>query len=400
MPGEPNERLIAVRLGAGLTQDQLADLGNYEVERATGRIGAMDGDYISKLERGIHTWPNKRYRQALCKVLGASDDRDLGFFCTRGRRATVNSDQPGMSRRNDDVRRADFLRLTGAAAASLATPNVFKGDAVRIATERQCAEWLAWELWQRRVSAIHVSELPLSIARYLGALDETGQINVGQKSMSPEGFIVGDQGGYFSFTQTSFVDFFVGQRIFGSLLNGKRQLLASAQTTHATDLVIQTFVQRHDPSVDLLTGWMQRADDAVLRVNSAGILAKLGMPIVADSVITTLKSHCDTRQLYLTAVTSRVLTMPWDQAADFAAGVEKQVPLQELPAEHVVRLASEVQNPRDGAARWCSAVLLGYVAGSDDMTRTALHRALQDEPCRENLRTIGNVLSGNNPLTA
>src|SRR5438552_471381 len=99
MPGEPNERLIAARLGAGLTQEQVADLGNYEVERDTGRVGAMDGDYVSKLERGIHTWPSKRYRQALCKVLDVDDERDLGFFCTRGRRVTVDGDRPGMSRR-------------------------------------------------------------------------------------------------------------------------------------------------------------------------------------------------------------------------------------------------------------------------------------------------------------
>jgi hypothetical protein len=217
--------------------------------------------------------------------------------------------------------------------------------------------------------------------------------------MSPDGFIIGDESGYFSFTQSSFIDFFVGQRIFGSVLNGKQQLLASAQTTHATDLVIQTFVQRHDPSVDLLTQWMRRADNAVLRVNSAGILAKLGTPMVADNVISTLKSHRDTRQLYLTAVTSRVLILPWGEAANFAAGVEKETPPQELPAEHVARLATEIGNPRDSAARWCSAVLLGHVAGSDELTRGALHRALQDEPCLENLRTIGNVLSGNNPLT-
>jgi transcriptional regulator with XRE-family HTH domain len=224
----PNQRLMAARLAAGLTQEQLAELGNLEVERATSRIGAMDADYISKLERGVITWPGKRYRQAMCMVLGVASERDLGFRCTRGRRVTVESDQSGVGRRTDKVRRADFLRLTGVAAATLATPSVFNNDAVRTVDERECAEWLAWELWQRKTSAIHVSELPLSIARYLGALDAIGRVNVGQMSMSPQGFIVGDADGYFSFTQSSLIDFFVGQRIFGSMVGGKSQLLATA----------------------------------------------------------------------------------------------------------------------------------------------------------------------------
>jgi hypothetical protein len=145
---------------------------------------------------------------------------------------------------------------------------------------------------------------------------------------------------------------------------------------------------------------MQQADNAVLRVNSAGILAKLGTASAADGVITTLKEHQATRQLYLTAVAHRVLAMEWEQAAQFAANVESNQTAADLPAEHVARLATEMRNPNDGAARWCSAVLLGRVHNSaPGLARSALHSALQDEPCRENVRTIGNVLAGNNPLT-
>jgi transcriptional regulator with XRE-family HTH domain len=65
VPGEPNDLLRAAREAAGLTQGQLAELANAQVEAVTRSPGAMDADYIGKLERGIHRWPNKSYRHAL-----------------------------------------------------------------------------------------------------------------------------------------------------------------------------------------------------------------------------------------------------------------------------------------------------------------------------------------------
>lgn len=399
MAGEPNRRLTDARLDAGLTQGQLAELANREVELATGRVGAMDADYISKLERGVHTWPNKRYRHALRAVLGIASDRDIGFFSARWMRG-------------NDVRRADFLRLPGVAVAGTVaglpvagpTANATAVAAVGEVTERHCAQWLAWELWQRAAPAVHVSELPPPVARYLGGLDEAGRFTAGRLSVSPEGFIVGDRDGYYSFVESSFVDFFVGQRVFCGIRDGQSRLLASAQTTHAADLVIQELVRRHPASIDVLVRWMLRPGNPVLRVNSAGILAKLGVASVGDSVIATLKRNRDTRQLYLTAVVSRVLSMPWEHATGIAATVETGASATEhsdgLPDEHTARLAAEIGNPRDSAARWCSAVLLGSRdRNGHDRVRKALSHALRDEPCRENLRTLGGILAGNDPLT-
>jgi hypothetical protein len=79
----PNDRLAAARAAARLTQEALAELANARVEQATGRAGAMDADYVSKLERGLHRWPGKHYRRALREVLGAQSDLDLGFYSTR-----------------------------------------------------------------------------------------------------------------------------------------------------------------------------------------------------------------------------------------------------------------------------------------------------------------------------
>jgi transcriptional regulator with XRE-family HTH domain len=89
LSSEPNSLLRAAREAAGRTQGQLAELANAQVEQATGKPGAMDADYIGKLERGVHRWPNQQYRAALRHVLRRQSDADLGFFSTRSRAATV-----------------------------------------------------------------------------------------------------------------------------------------------------------------------------------------------------------------------------------------------------------------------------------------------------------------------
>ena len=57
MSHEANDLLRAAREAAGLTQGQLAEMANAQVEAATQRLGAMDADYVGKLERGIHHCP-------------------------------------------------------------------------------------------------------------------------------------------------------------------------------------------------------------------------------------------------------------------------------------------------------------------------------------------------------
>ncbi|HET9656049.1 MAG TPA: hypothetical protein VFP72_11890 [Kineosporiaceae bacterium] len=65
--------------GEHLTRQELADLVNTEVEASTGRPGALDANYIGKLERGVITWPRLHYRAAFRTVLGVTSDRELGF---------------------------------------------------------------------------------------------------------------------------------------------------------------------------------------------------------------------------------------------------------------------------------------------------------------------------------
>ncbi|MDQ3151217.1 MAG: helix-turn-helix domain-containing protein [Actinomycetota bacterium] len=301
-----------------------------------------------------------------------------------------------------DVKRQDFLRFGGLGVAGMVAPGLLKAQPTGVVTERDCAQWLAWELWHHQEAALHVTDLPLSIARYLGLVDSTGQSATQLSSISPDGLILCDQHGYCSLSHPALIDFYVAQHVFRSITDGQSQLLATAQTSHAMDCVLQEFVRRHELSTALLTDWMHHGANAVLRVNSAGILAKLGEPTIADTVVTTLKADQDNRQRYLTAVASRVLSLEWQTAAQLVTTVEQRsaaAGLVSVTATQVAELSAELVNPRDGAARWCSTVLLGSVDEVlPDIARAALGKALRDEPCRENLRAIGTVLAGGQPL--
>jgi len=297
-----------------------------------------------------------------------------------------------------DVRRSDFLLLTGAAAVSSLTAPLASLEG-RALTVQDCVQWFAWELWRHKTPALHPMELPQTLAACLARL---------ARAMRPatNNLILVDNDGRYSFAHASFVDFFVAQRIFGDITNGNSSLLATAQTSHDTDQVIREFVSRDAASVDALLSWMRDGATPVLRVNSAGILAKLGTADLADTVVTALKRDRDTRQLYLTAVVSRVLGFDWEAAGRLSAVIEnepaalgKRLPLDKAP--HIARkFAVEVNNPRDGAARWLSVIVLGQVREvSPEMVRQVLQRALREEPNRENLRAIGSVLAGSDPLS-
>lgn len=81
-----NNKLRIKRLAAGLTESQLAEAVAKLVSAETGHAAALDGNYISKLERGKITWPNSVYRRALRELFAAGSDAELGFFATRTRR--------------------------------------------------------------------------------------------------------------------------------------------------------------------------------------------------------------------------------------------------------------------------------------------------------------------------
>lgn len=293
----------------------------------------------------------------------------------------------------DPVRRSEFLRLGGVAAGVAARAISGQPPPLRRAlTELQCAHWLALELWQRGVHCLHVSEIPTEIAASIAC------------HISGSSIILRDRDDCFSFAHPSFIDFYLAQQIFGSIVDGDPRPFAAVQTTHETDLIIREFVDRDASTINLLLTWMRAGPKPVLRVNSGGVLAKLGVT-QADNVLTALLSDTDMRQLYLTAVVNRVLDIDWDNASALAATVEHNTRLtgREISREYAENLASkfaeEIRNPRDAAARWCSVVMLSRVQPlvPDQVNRT-LQAVINQETSMLTLRTIGTVLGGNTPI--
>ncbi len=128
--------------------------------------------------------------------------------------------------------------------------------------------------------------------------------------------------------------------------------LAAVQTTHGTDLAIATLADRG--AVVHLEKWLDDGDNAVLRVNAAGILAKVPGQVEAPRVTAALNRDAEVRDRYMTAVVARVCGLEWVAAANFAhnpAGFPQPI----LVAQ---RFAREAVSDRDAGARWCAAAML------------------------------------------
>ncbi|MGH3848741.1 MAG: helix-turn-helix domain-containing protein, partial [Pseudonocardiaceae bacterium] len=180
MAPEPNDLLRAAREAGGLTQGQLAELANAQVEQEIGKPGAMDADYIGKLERGIHRWPNRHYRMALRGVLGRASDAELGFFSTRSGAATVGQ-SPWQANGGDDMERQGFVRALTGSVAGLALSDPIKEFLSNVAGSGG----------QRRVGAAEVDQVR-RMARMFASQDHgfvgglSSQAVVAQLSSSAE----------------------------------------------------------------------------------------------------------------------------------------------------------------------------------------------------------------------
>lgn len=105
---EPNQRLSGARRRRRLTQDQLAQAVRAAYWRLFEKEAAIDAEHVCKLERGIITWPNARYRVTFREVLGADTDAELGFYY-RHPRDTVEAGAD--AREVDTARRDEFISL-------------------------------------------------------------------------------------------------------------------------------------------------------------------------------------------------------------------------------------------------------------------------------------------------
>jgi transcriptional regulator with XRE-family HTH domain len=271
----------------------------------------------------------------------------------------------------DPMRRRDLL-AAGLVTAVPATVTIGPADA------DEAARWLAWHVWRSAGDGVPASAVPHELVAGMGQLVQRR--------------IVVPRAGLLRFPHAGLLDFYLAGYIFAGLESGASDRLRQAQTTHGTDLVLADFAGISGAAVTALGRWTAEGEAAVLRVNAAGVLAKLATPETTDRVVTALRADEEMRQLYLTAVASRVLALPWDDACRIACG-------EVAGRVNLYALTEELRNPRDGAARWCSAILLHHVgAASHEHTRAAIAASLRSEPASENLRAMAALLAGTDPL--
>lgn len=139
-----------------------------------------------------------------------------------------------------------------------------------------------------------------------------------------------------------------------SISTGDIGPLTQVQTTHGTDLVIASLTDR--AATRRLRTWMLDGESEILRVNAAGILAKIPDQDIAEQVASILANDDDTQRLYKTAVIARVGALPWSTASKLATGQAQ--PSTKQAHFLAARFANEALNPRDAGARWCSAAML------------------------------------------
>ncbi len=128
--------------------------------------------------------------------------------------------------------------------------------------------------------------------------------------------------------------------------------LTIVQTTHGTDLALATLADRG--TVAHLRRWLDDGHDAVLRVNAAGILAKIPGQCEASRVTAALVQDIDVRDRYMTAVVARFCGLDWSISAHLVEN-PADFPQPVLVAQ---RFAREALSDRDVGARWCAAAML------------------------------------------
>ncbi|WP_413800081.1 hypothetical protein [Streptomyces iranensis] len=161
-----NDRLRRLRLGREWTQGDLAAKVSDRIEAATGRKPPIDSNMVSRLERGVITWPNAEYRAALRKVFGVATDTELGLFPKRTRQ-----DREEVS----ESKRRDFLTvpLANILPEVIPAPSKLGLRDVEDLSDRT----YALEEWDRRTGGV--------ATRHLAFAELRGAIDLTKSSMGP-----------------------------------------------------------------------------------------------------------------------------------------------------------------------------------------------------------------------
>ncbi|MEV6274952.1 helix-turn-helix transcriptional regulator [Nocardia sp. NPDC051832] len=141
-----------------------------------------------------------------------------------------------------------------------------------------------------------------------------------------------------------------------SLAGGDPNPLGTVQTSHAVDHALAA--QLDGPTRRKLARWAVDEPSEVIRVNAAGILAKLPGQQAAGTVCQLLTSDEPVRDRYLTAVVARICGIDHETARTYI----HTPTLTPSPLLVAQRLSAEVLNPHDAGARWCSGVMLSKLS--------------------------------------
>ncbi|HVQ95113.1 MAG TPA: hypothetical protein VMU51_29035 [Mycobacteriales bacterium] len=253
---------------------------------------------------------------------------------------------------------------------------------------------LALAMCHQRTLRIHRSELPDDVAEYIRVKDYGSAATLKDHS-----FLRIDPHGNYHFAHRSLVDYFVAQGMFAEIQVAKSGRLAGVQTTHDTDQIVKDLVSEDRATIPTLRHWLYDSPEPLLRVNSAGILAKLGDPVVGDDVVRALRQDSGARHLYLTAIIARVLAIEWTSAAQLADEIDPTggTGVEQRRSDTLTRLAfylvQEVHNRSDIVARWSSARALVQLSdNSPQHVGQVLGEALKVEASRETRQAIADAL--------
>lgn len=128
--------------------------------------------------------------------------------------------------------------------------------------------------------------------------------------------------------------------------------LATVQTSHHVDMAVAALADHR--AISYLRRWLDDGGDSVLRVNAAGILAKLPGQGEASRVADALSRDGEVRDRYMTAVVARVCGVDWPTAS----GLIREPSMFTRPALVAGRFVHEAVSSPDAGARWCSAAML------------------------------------------
>ena len=291
--------------------------------------------------------------------------------------------------RREELRRRELLRAALALSATgVADWQNFSQRMIAKMTDRDYLKWFAWELHLGNTVACYPASLPSELAEWA----------VAEAALPVPGFVFRDEEGRLQLVDHALKDILIAQTLSADILLKESTRFALVQTSHATDRILGRFITSERQYEDTLQRWMTDSPDPIIRVNSAGVLAKTQESDVSEAALGQLGKDIEIRQRYTTAVASRVLGMDWvsaEQRAQLVGSISLWRDLPSVTALKTIRaLTRELSSSADAGARWCSAVLLSSFR--DDYPgeiRDIFHEVLPTESSREVLRVISRSLA-------